>query len=438
MTKILNLSLIPILFLHIWLATSFELSHDEAYYWLYSQRLDWGFFDHPPMVALIIKSFSFLSPSEFSVRLGFILLQLCTSLMLMQLVPKPRQWLALLLFFAFPLASFSGLFALPDLPLLFMTTLYCVLLKRYLEKSDALSVVGLGLVISLLFYSKYHGVLVIFFTLIAVPRLLKRKDFYVIALIALLSFLPHMLWQYEHDFSTLRYHFFERPKVDFSFKRILEYSVTQIFLAGLFVGPLVWWTTLKLKTHNDFHRAMKFVCIGTFIFFFVSTFSKKFEANWTIFLTAPLIILGAQSLSWEKKWVKILLVCSVLPVFLARFLLAFEPEVVKIKRLSEFHGWKKWAQTVDQNCSEPILANTYQMASKLSFYLQQPIHALNMGSRKNQFDYWRPDHAYYLSPMVCYVTDKKGFEGEILPTPEGKNLKLVESFIPAQMQDNNP
>lgn len=438
MTKILNLTLIPILIVHLWLATSFELSHDEAYYWLYSQRLDWGFFDHPPMVGIIIKAFSFLPHSELAVRLGFIVLQLVSSLMLMSLVPKPRQWVALILFFAFPLSSFSGLFALPDLPLLFMTTLYCVLLKRYLEKSDRLSVFGLGTVIALLLYSKYHGILVVFFTLLALPKLLKTKDFYLITLIAVLMFLPHVMWQYDHDFSTLRYHFFERPKVEFSFKRLMEYSVTQIFLAGLFVGPLVWWTTLKNKAQNDFQRVLKFICLGTFIFFFISTFSKKFEANWTIFLTAPLIILGVQTSAWDKKWIRILLVVSVLPVFLGRFLLAFDPAVVKISRLNEFHGWKNWAQSVEEKCPEPILANTYQVASKLSFYLQKPIHALNLGSRKNQFDYWHPESGYYLSPMVCYVTDKKQFEGEILASPDGKKLKLVQGFVPAKLRDNNP
>ncbi len=32
-----------------------ELMDDEAYYWVYSRHLDWGYFDHPPMVALLIK-----------------------------------------------------------------------------------------------------------------------------------------------------------------------------------------------------------------------------------------------------------------------------------------------------------------------------------------------------------------------------------------------
>lgn len=29
-------------------AAFLELHFDEAYYWLYSRNLDWGYFDHPP------------------------------------------------------------------------------------------------------------------------------------------------------------------------------------------------------------------------------------------------------------------------------------------------------------------------------------------------------------------------------------------------------
>ena len=48
-------------FLAIWLVINLiqsyftELAHDEAYYWMYSKYLSWGYFDHPPMIALIIK-----------------------------------------------------------------------------------------------------------------------------------------------------------------------------------------------------------------------------------------------------------------------------------------------------------------------------------------------------------------------------------------------
>lgn len=435
MTK---MALILILIFHLWIASSFELAHDEAYYWLYSQNLDWGYFDHPPVVGLIIKFFSFLPHSELTVRIGFILLQLLGCVLLIKSVPKTRQVVAACLFFAFPLASFAGLLALPDLPLLFMTILYCVLLKRYLEKGDAYSVIGMSLAIPLLLYSKYHGILVIFFTILAIPKLLLRKDFYIITIVSILIFLPHVLWQYEHDFSTLRYHFFERPKVDFSLKRLLEYSVTQIFLAGLFAGPIVWWIVIKTKTQDDFSRAIKSISIGTFFFFLISVMSKKFEANWTIFLAAPLILLSAPSGLWDRKGIRIALFSSVVIVFAGRILFVFDPSVVKIKRLKEFHGWESWAKTLDEKCDQPIMANTYQIASKLSFYLQKPVHALNYHSRKNQFDYWPQNKEYYPTDEVCYITDKKEFLGEPIENPEGKKMILVEGFKPSELKVNSP
>jgi len=42
------------------------LHSDESYYWMYSQNLDWGYFDHPPMAALFI----FLGSSVFSGEVG--------------------------------------------------------------------------------------------------------------------------------------------------------------------------------------------------------------------------------------------------------------------------------------------------------------------------------------------------------------------------------
>ena len=46
-----------------------ELQDDEAYYWVYGRFLDWGYFDHPPMIGLLVKLGSSLLPGELGVRL---------------------------------------------------------------------------------------------------------------------------------------------------------------------------------------------------------------------------------------------------------------------------------------------------------------------------------------------------------------------------------
>lgn len=422
MTNNVKILLIFLFCLQLLIGSGFELAHDEAYYWVFSKKLDWGYFDHPPVVAFLIRIYSFFPHTEISVRLGFIVLQMLSVLILLKLAPKDRKLETIFLFFSFPLASVAGLFALPDMPLLFFTAVYFLILKEFLDKNDLKNSLILGLVIALLLYSKYHGILLIFFTLIAAPTLFRQRNFYITFLVALVCFLPHVIWQYHHEFATLRYHFFERPKSDFSIARILEYLGTQIAFAGLLVGPIVWWTIGKIKSQNLFEKILKFNSLGIIIFFLISSFSKKIEANWTILAAVPLILTTLKSNIWDSRRVRVLLLISFVILLTARLALILE---LPIKRSREFHGWKDWTAYLSRRCENPWLANNYQMASKLSFYLNKPVHALNYKSRKNQFDFWKPDENYYKTEKVCYLTNSKEFGGELIETPEGKALFIV-------------
>lgn len=429
MSKKLKLFLVIFFLFQLIVSGCFELAHDEAYYWLYSRNLAWGYFDHPPMVGLTIALFSFFPHAEWAVRFGFILEQIAAVVLLLKLLPTAYHWRAALLFLAFPLASVSGLFALPDMPLLFMTAVYCWMLKRYLENDKTLNWVGMSVIVPLLLYSKYHGILLIFFTLVAVPRLLRRKSFYFITILSVLYFLPHVRWQYQHDFSTLRYHFLERPTSSFSLKRIGEYIGLQIVLAGVLAGPMVWWSVIRRKTQNDFDRAMKMMAVGIILFFLFSTLSKKFEANWTILGAIPLVYLAAPSDIWSKRWASSLLYVSFAIVTVLRLVLVFPPQTLGMKRAREFHGWREWSLEVQTLCGERrLVANTYQIASKLSYYLNQEVPSLNYHSRKNQFDYWNFQESFWDRP-VCYLTDKQDFQGEVIPSPWERDLKMV--FYPS-------
>jgi hypothetical protein len=433
MTKNLKILITSLLLWQLSVIALSGLAHDEAYYWLFSHNLDWGYFDHPPMVAIAIKLFSFLPHSAFALRIGFIAMQFGCLYFLLRLIPQENWLAAVVLFFAFPLASFSGNFALPDMPLLFMSTLYFYLLKQFIERPGPAIAGSLGIAIAFLLYSKYHGILLVFFTILALPRLFKNKYFYLTAFVSLALFIPHIWWQYQHNFATLRYHFLERPSTTFSVGRSLEYLSLQLGLAGVFCGPFIWFRIIKNKSFDNFEKVLKFVCTGVVVFFLVSTFSKKFEANWTIFLAPALIVLSLNFGVERMKGFKVALWSSFALVVLVRVILILPADAVPLKRLKEFQGWDSFSLMLKEKCQAPILANTYQIASKLSFYLQEPIHALNYNSRKNQFDFWIPDETYYLSSSLCYVTDKKQFGGEEVTTPEGKRLLLIRNFSPTQL-----
>ncbi|MEL6358020.1 MAG: hypothetical protein AAFQ37_13930, partial [Bacteroidota bacterium] len=55
------------LFINLLQAALSPLDADEAYYWMYAHQLDWGYFDHPPAVAALIK-FGMWLPGELGVR----------------------------------------------------------------------------------------------------------------------------------------------------------------------------------------------------------------------------------------------------------------------------------------------------------------------------------------------------------------------------------
>src|SRR6516164_7921452 len=53
------------------------LTFDEAYYWIWSKHLAGGYYDHPPMVALVIRAGTLIAgDTELGVRLVSILLAL--------------------------------------------------------------------------------------------------------------------------------------------------------------------------------------------------------------------------------------------------------------------------------------------------------------------------------------------------------------------------
>ena len=159
------------------------LDPDEAYYWMYSRALDWGYFDHPPMVAILIKLGTLMLPGTWGVRLLTVLLQGGFIYLLWLLSGKPSDKQAIAVFFsvlvAMPLLQVYGFISTPDAPLLFFSVLYLWIYQQFLQRESWRNVLLLGLVMAALLYSKYHGVLLIFFTLLSNLKLLTRPRFYL-------------------------------------------------------------------------------------------------------------------------------------------------------------------------------------------------------------------------------------------------------------------
>src|ERR1700751_6314441 len=71
------LTLLALVALRLVAAAFTPLTFDEAYYWMWSKHLAGGYYDHPPMVAFVIRAGTMIAgDTELGVRLVSILLAL--------------------------------------------------------------------------------------------------------------------------------------------------------------------------------------------------------------------------------------------------------------------------------------------------------------------------------------------------------------------------
>ena len=375
-------------------AAGTELFDDEAYYWVYSRFLDWGYFDHPPMIAVLIKVGTAILPGELGLRF-FIVLMGTATIALIEYLAQPKD---IRLFFAIVLnmavLQIGGIIAVPDIPLLFFTALFFIVYKAFEKKNTLISALTLAIVIALLLYSKYHGILIIFFTILSNPSILTRWKTLLVILLSVGLFMPHVIWQVLHGLPSVNYHLFERLSPPYKPSFTADYLLGQLLLTGPLVGWLIIWAALKNRYTNATEKAMYWSLIGTYILFFLSSFRSRTEANWTILLMAPLIVLSYQYLSQNKnkaRWIYRLLPYSIALVLFVRIYMILDIQALKFMPKDEFHQNKAWAAAIKKKANglPVVFTNSYQRASKYWFYAGDTSFSLNTHRyRRSNYNFW--------------------------------------------------
>jgi len=200
-------------------SASTELIADEAYYWVYSKFPAWGYFDHPPMIALLIKAGYSIFHNELGVRLICALLSTFTLLITESLSERKNPFLFYTIALSMAALQVAGFFAVPDTPLLFFTALFFYAYRSFIKKMTWQNTLLIGIAITLLFYTKYHGLLIVLFTFLSNIKLLTRWQTWLAGLLVLVLYSPHLYWQWQHDWISFRYHLFERMSMLISFLR---------------------------------------------------------------------------------------------------------------------------------------------------------------------------------------------------------------------------
>ena len=372
-----------------------DASGEEAYYWLFSQHLDWGYLDHPPVTALILKPGYWLLHNNLGLRLGILVLNILTILVLRKTLSIQNDKLFIWIMLGLLPVHLGSLLVKTDVPLIFFTAWFFFLYKNYLQKVKPLTVFLLALSIALLILSKYHGVLVVFFTLCSNFRLLSKKSFWAVVMLSLLFLSPHFYWQYTHDFASVRFHLYNREDLGFKWMNVVKYILMQPVVFGPLIGVMLFAASAFHKTTSPFHRALKFNIVGVFLFFLVSAFTVEIHKHWTSVLMVPLILLGYEYMVDKENWKRILRYVAIASLFIIipfRLVLAFDflPKSLS-KKMEVLHHWDSWAEEIKgQSNGLPIMfIDGYEQASRYSYLSGTEVHCYNtFDYRETQHDLW--------------------------------------------------
>lgn len=422
------------------LAALVPLLPDETYYWEWSRRLEAGYFDHPPGIALLIALGTALAgPTVAGVRAGPAMAALVTHIAAIAcawyLAGRGPSGLAAArraapLVALLPIATLGLVLATPD-AVLFAAAMVALLgveraLAAPMRSWHALgwwTLAGVGL--GAAFVAKYTAVLLPMGLVIAClvhPALRRRfaePGPWVASVIALLMFAPVVFWNAMNDWVSFRFqlgHGFNPSARGNPLSRELEMIGGQAGLASpiLFV-LMVMVVGLALRdgwrlrgsaqpTDVSTRRfALAVIATAPLAFFAISAWRRSVEANWPAMIYPGAMMLLATS---ERPWALgawwrrgLAFAAFLLAVVTAQAWRPLLPLAPRKDPIARAHGWTTLAQAVDSARINPFLdgtvdqwvsADRYQDASELAFHLldQPTVFALNLGGRTNQYDVW--------------------------------------------------
>lgn len=422
------------------LAALVPLLPDETYYWEWSRRLEAGYFDHPPGIALLIAAGTrWFGDTLLGVRAGPALAaavaHVAVTLTAWNLAGRGHAGVraaarAAALVALLPLAALGLVLATPDAPLFAMAAVALLATERALA-APLRSLRGTawwllaGIALGGAFVSKYTAVLLpgALVAICLVHRPLRARfrepGPWLAGGVALALFAPVVVWNALTDWISFRFqlqHGFAGGARGNPIGRELELLGGQ---AGL-VSPILFalmagtvWSAWRDGRRDAAaqpptdrrarHVALVALTVLPLAFFAVSAWRRPVEANWPAlaYVSAIVLLAAAAPPTFHGRWWRrgLALAALLVAVVTAQAWRPLLPIAPRRDPIARAHGWETLAAAVDSASRDPFLqgtvdrwvaANRYQEASELAFHLpgQPTVFSLNLGSRANQYDIW--------------------------------------------------
>ena len=381
-----------------------ELANDEAYYHMFAERLAWGYFDHPPVTALLVWAGERLFGGELGVRFFFTVLQPLYLWILWRLIrPADAGRRDAALFVVVSAATLMlqlyGFIAVPDGPLMFTTALFLLTFKWFSENRRR-AWLWMGIAMALMAYSKYHGALVVLFALAANPRQLLRPALYSSGAVALLLLVPHLVWQYEHDWASFAYHLSGRNSV-FRPGYVVEFLANVLVVFNPFFVPLYVQAWRKVKPQTPVGRALKFLPVALIVFFMLSSLRGYVQPQWVIvscFGLVCVLFAYARRHPRTRRYVMRAGGVTVGLIVLVRLVMIFNPLGI---RFEVFNNPESYAAIAAEADGRPVVFRYgYAVAAKYAFYTGGEAYCQpNIRYRTHQWQF-RDDDSQFIGREV--------------------------------------
>ena len=381
-----------------------ELANDEAYYHMFAERLAWGYFDHPPVTALLVWAGERLFGGELGVRFFFTVLQPLYLWILWRLIrPADAGRRDAALFVVVSAATLMlqlyGFIAVPDGPLMFTTALFLLTFKWFSENRRR-AWLWMGIAMALMAYSKYHGALVVLFALAANPRQLLRPALYSSGAVALLLLVPHLVWQYEHDWASFAYHLSGRNSV-FRPGYAVEFLANVLVVFNPFFVPLYVQAWRKVKPQTPVGRALKLLPVAFIVFFMLSSLRGYVQPQWVIvscFGLVCVLFAYARRHPRTRRYVMRAGGVTVGLIVLVRLVMIFNPLGI---RFEVFNNPESYAAIAAEADGRPVVFRYgYAVAAKYAFYTGGEAYCQpNIRYRTHQWQF-RDDDSQFIGREV--------------------------------------
>jgi 4-amino-4-deoxy-L-arabinose transferase-like glycosyltransferase len=283
-------------------ASQIDLRTDEAYYWTWSKENVLSFLDHPPMIAWFIRfGTAIFGDTNLGVRFAGIVAMLITQLLLADIVRRVTHDVrAVVLAVLMPEAAlYYGLLMAkvsPDVALIPFAVAMVWALIRLNESGDARWWLAAGVFAGLALLSKFTAVMLVpaVAAFMLVPDWRRRWQLspypWAAALIAVILFLPVLIWNAGHDWASFRFQFVRATAThEWSLRTVGDFVGLQFGLVGFIQLPVVL-SGLALTAWRGYRRGdavailLSTAVVVPFAYFFWKSLTLRVGDTWPMFM----------------------------------------------------------------------------------------------------------------------------------------------------------